>query len=324
MKESILLCHWNGRFGNRIHQYVYGATYADKFKIDFILPSEWEGTRLFKNQKHSVLGDDELRLVLNQTSVDFDSLKARSEAMNKYNKRMDTDFTYLNPDDPKETYCGKKAVYIDSVCAYHPEIFYKMSKKFVKEIFTFNDHVKSLDFYKYWEDKQGTYDMAHLRRDDISNAEYNKNNVQGYSVVSMNSYKKAFKKFGYDPKEVVWTSDDYDKQWHEDREENKRGGWRYPEGSEYMGTDLIFDWLPDFIKLYFARTIFRANSSFSYWAAELSPVAKTYSPVLDKQVIYGKDDKFEEIKVNFVEGNQPHWMYERMDILYEEDEKPGP
>lgn len=197
-----------------------------------------------------------------------------------------------------------------------------MSKKYLKEeVFEFNEHVKNLDFYKHWEDKQGTYDMAHLRRDDISNAEYNKNHVQGYSVISMSSYEKAFKKFGYDPKEIVWTSDDYLKQWHKDRQDNRKAGWRYPEGSEYVDPDLIFDWLPDFIRLYFARTIFRANSSFSYWAAELSPTAKTYSPVLDKQVIYGRDDNLEEINVNFVEGNHPHWMYERMDILYKEDIK---
>ena len=48
------------------------------------------------------------------------------------------------------------------------------------------------------------------------------------------------------------------------------GGWSYPEGSEFLGDDIIFDWLHDFLKLYFARTIFRGNSSFSWWAAYLN------------------------------------------------------
>ena len=69
----------------------------------------------------------------------------------------------------------------------------------------------------------------------------------------------------------------------------------------------MFDWLDDFLKLYFARTIFRANSSFSWWAATLSPTAKVFSPVIDKHHIYGVDG-MEEITVDFVEGNHPHWL----------------
>ena len=64
----------------------------------------------------------------------------------------------------------------------------------------FSDEVKNLDIYKELEDKQGTYDIAHLRRDDISNANYNKRNVQAYSVINKQSYTKAFQKFGFCPK----------------------------------------------------------------------------------------------------------------------------
>jgi hypothetical protein len=85
------------------------------------------------------------------------------------------------------------------------------------------------------------------------------------------------------------------------------GGWEYPTGSQYV-PGIIFDWLDDFLKLYFARTIFRANSSFSWWAATLSPTAKVFSPVIDKRHIYGVDG-MEEITVDFVEGNHPHWLY---------------
>jgi hypothetical protein len=77
---------------------------------------------------------------------------------------------------------------------------------------------------------------------------------------------------------------------------------------------IIFDWLEDFLRLYFARTIFRANSSFSWWAAFLSPQARVFSPVLDVQHIYGVDG-MEEISVEFVEGNHPHWMFDNEDIV---------
>jgi hypothetical protein len=85
-----------------------------------------------------------------------------------------------------------------------------------------------------------------------------------------------------------------------------QGGWEYPTGSQYL-PPIMFDWLDDFLKLYFARTIFRANSSFSWWAATLSPTARVFSPVMDKRHIYGVDG-MEEIDVDFVEGNQPHWL----------------
>ena len=79
----------------------------------------------------------------------------------------------------------------------------------------------------------------------------------------------------------------------------------------------MFDWLSDFLKLYFARTIFRANSSFSWWAACLSPTAKVFSPVVDKRHIYGVDG-MDEITLDFVEGNHPHYLlggrYDKPDI----------
>ena len=116
-------------------------------------------------------------------------------------------------------------------------------------------------------------------------------------------------------------SDDYSGKWHPDRTEGIRGGWSYPVGSEYLGPELVFDWLADFLKLYFARTIFRANSSFSWWASFLSPTATTFSPVLHRQVIYGRDS-LEEVDYEFVEGNQPHWMYGCDDIQFREEIEP--
>ena len=74
-----------------------------------------------------------------------------------------------------------------------------------------------------------------------------------------------------------------------------------------MKKEPFFDFVPDFLKLYFAKTIFRANSSFSWWGAFLSPTAKVYSPILHKRIIYSEEKK--ELNCEFVEGNSPHFMH---------------
>ena len=318
-KRGILIAHWNGRFGNRMHQYAYAAQYAEKFRIPCILPSEWEGSRLFARPKHQIVEDDQLRLLLNQSQPVLDNFAARSRAIDDYNARSGAAFECLNPDNPYENWAGKPAVFIDSLCAYQPSIFNGISAKYLREeLFVFSREVQNTAFFREYCARQGTYDVAHLRRDDIADPSFNRMNVQGYSVLSKESYFKAFRKFGFDAEKIEWVSDDYLGKWHPERAAASRGGWSYPVGSEYMGADTVFDWLPDFIKLYFARTIFRANSSFSWWAAFLSPAAKVYSPVIHKQEIYGRDS-YEEMDYEFVEGNHPHWMFGCADIRFQEE-----
>tara|TARA_Y100000592_G_scaffold81132_1_gene128537 strand:+ start:1709 stop:2887 length:1179 start_codon:yes stop_codon:yes gene_type:complete len=309
-KYSVMLIHWNGRFGNRMHQYAYGATYAKENDMDFYLPSEWEGTHLFKNQKHQVVEDDELRLWLNQTSKEMDTLNSRMEAIKRYTERSGEKFNYVNVDKPDQNYRLQGNVCFDSVCAYHTSIFEKMSKDFLlNDVFEFSDHVKNTDLFKRMEDRQGTYDIAHLRRDDISNVNYKQNG--GYSVVSKESYEKAFEKFGYDKSKVEWTSDDWTGKWNVGKPE-KNFGWHYPEGAVYHSAE-IFDWFEDFLRLYFARTIFRANSSFSWWASFLSQQreepAKIFAPRLDKKILYASKETYkQEADFEFEEGNHPHWL----------------
>jgi hypothetical protein len=308
-KHFILLSHWNGRFGNRMHQYAYGVTYSKINNVDFILPSDWEGTHLFKKQYHIVSDNDKLRLHLNQTLPQLDTDSYRKTII----KTIFPTAIQINPDVKIQTYEKNDCpVFFNSICAYSENIFEKMNKKHLLEVFEFSDEVKNTKSYNYWKNRQGTYDVAHLRRDDISNVEYNKNNVQGYSVISKESYFKAFKKFGYDSDKIDWVSDDYTNKWHIKKIPSQLFGWSYPVGSIYK-PEYIFDWLDDFLKLYFARSIFRANSSFSWWAAFLSPTAKVFSPIIDKKHIYGIDG-MEEINVDFVEGNSPHWMHGVKDI----------
>jgi hypothetical protein len=192
-------------------------------------------------------------------------------------------------------------------CSYNPHIFAGMSRGHLLQLFEFSDEVRRLDAYRRYEDMQGLYDVAHLRRDDISNVAYNRTHAQGYSVISMDAYRRAFREHGFDEREIHWVSDDYTGQWHVGRKQRLRGGWSYPHGAEPL-PGVLFDWLDDFLRLYFARTIFRANSSFSWWAAMLSPTARVFSPVIDKKFIYGVDG-IGEIDVDFVAGNEPHYLY---------------
>ena len=300
--NKIVMVHWNGRFGNRVFSYMFGKSYADKHNLDFYLPSEWEGTRLFVDSGVKIIPDDALRLSVNQSKKPMDSLDYRKKAISEYNKRYNDNCVYFNPDGQgKDVH---KNIFFDSLCIHSKENFKMYNKQKILSWLQFSDEVKNLDVYKRLEDKQGTYDIAHLRRDDISNANYNKNNMQGYSVVSKQSYLDAFKKFGYDVNQMEWTTDDWTGKWGVGKP-TVRGGWQYPIGSKVV-PDTLYDWLPDFLRLYFARTIFRGNSSFSWVAGFLSPTAQVYSPVLSERKIYMSPA--DEMLFEFVEGNEPHWM----------------
>lgn len=304
MSEFLLQLRWNGRFGNRMFQYAYGATYTRLTGRDYWTPSEWEGTRLFKRQDHPVVADEAIRLALAESDDAYIRNQAKMEVVRAYYPDAELFDAELAPDPymtPGHPLCHANG------CAYNTAIFSKLSRAHLREVFAFSDEVTSLKAYRRYSDMQGLYDVAHLRRDDISDVAYNQSHIQGYSVLSKASYLRAFEQFGHDAEEIQWVSDDYTGQWHADRKMRYRGGWEYPVGSEHL-PGIVFDWLDDFLKLYFARTIFRANSSFSWWAATLSPTAKVYSPVIDRQHIYGVDG-MEEIDVDFVEGNHPHWLY---------------
>ena len=335
-KGDVLLIHWNGRFGNRMHTYAYIHNRAKKFGGQVYLPSDWEGKQLF-NLDYKIIDDDELRLAINQSIQPFDSLDHRLKKLREFNDRSEFNFQYCNPDNPTQTYKDfKSGVAVDSVCAYHHKIFDDMKLEDVLKLYEFNDKVKNLDIYKRLEDKQGTYDIAHLRRDDISNVNYKKNG--GYSVISKEAYLKAFEKFGYNPDEIEWTSDDWSGKWGVGNSIaqgaiERRGSWTYPVGAEVL-PGIIFDWLPDFLRLYFARSIFRANSSFSFWACTLSKgrenPPRIFAPRLDHRILYAKKETYEqETEFDFEEGNHPHWLCitgkDNCDnILFSDEPKPKP
>jgi len=300
--SKLILSHWHGKFGNRMHEYAFASTYAKKYGYSIEAFSHWEGILLFKNPQYKLLEEKELCEFLKDGSL---SVEDRNKEILKYYPEAN----YFDPHKLENAYPSPACqVIFDSLSAYNENIFLEMNSDFIKNLFEFSDLVKETDSYKHWESIKGTYDVAHLRRDDISNVEFNLNNIQGYSVISKESYFKAFEKFGFDKDNIEWVSDDFINKWHIDRPKTKQMGWNFPEGSVYC-PGIIFDWLDDFLKIYFARTVFRANSSFSWWACYLSPTAKVYSPIVDKQLIYGRNGLTQEIDVEFSEGNENHWMH---------------
>jgi len=315
MEEFLCQLRWTGRFGNRMFQYAYGSTYARITGLPYWIPSPWEGSRLFAAQDHHLIEEPGLRALFDRP--DDGSVAAnvmRWQAL----RRHHPDLALFDAELAAEPYAtpGHPLCHGNG-CAYNPAIFAGMSRAHLRQVFEFSDEVKRLDVYRRCADMQGLYDVAHLRRDDISNVEFNRTHVQGYSVIGMDAYRRAFREHGHDEREIHWVSDDYTGQWHVGRRQRQRGGWAYPQGSETL-PGVLFDWLADFLTLYFARTIYRANSSFSWWAAMLSPTARVFSPVIDRKFIYGVDG-IAEIDVDFVEGNQPHYLYggdgRRMEIL---------
>ena len=121
--------------------------------------------------------------------------------------------------------------------------FRKVKLSELRSYFEFSDAVKDSEVYRELIKHRGTYDIAHFRRTDISKKHY----VGGHSMVSKKSYHGAFKKFGTNENDVVWVSDE------------PSVGWNWPGPiPEINGVKI--SWLHDFLKLVFARRIFRSNS----------------------------------------------------------------
>jgi hypothetical protein len=129
-------------------------------------------------------------------------------------------------------------------------------------------------FGHFWADKFPKSDKQlvamHVRRGDYIDLH------DVFCTVDEEAYIKAIVEAGHDPKKVV--------QVREDRPNN------YP----LQG----FEFIRDFFTLYNADVLFRANSTFSWWAATLGQATSVYSPVVNGLKGHHKD-------VKFVEGNWP-------------------
>ena len=303
MKNKVIINAWTGMFGIRMHEYAFAKTYAHKNKMDLELLSDWEGSVMFKYATEKIIEFPELVEYLKNGNRTLD--ERNQETLKYYPDAIIWDGNHQYQDPYKDNQC---TIITNGTNAYQASIFDGMDLSYIKNIFELSDTIKESEIYKYWESKAGTYDVAHLRRGDCADVNYNLTNEQGYSVVSKESYYAAYEKFGYDKDKIEWISNDHTKKWHQDRPDMIFLPWSYPQGAQF-DENLGFDFLDDWLKMYFARTIFRGNSSFSFWAGLLSPTAKVYSPVVDKQLIYGRNGITEEIDLDFTEGNENHWMY---------------
>lgn len=315
-KDKLVQVHWIGRFGNRLFEYAFGCSYAKAYNVHYYHPSEWEGSILFQGyEKASVQPDDLLRLKINQSQKEMDTPEYRRSAVLEYNQNNNDTIKQINFHNPSSL--GETNIFFDDLSMmYFPHCFSVYDVNFIKNVvYVFRDEIKQSDMYKSLESRKGTYDVIHLRRGDIAMSTYK----GAHSMISKKSYVDALQKYGYDISEFVWVSDDPNERTHHEWiDKCKNGHWRYPTGERVM-PEVFFDFLPEFLILYFARTIFRGNSAFSWWASFLSD-AKVFSPVItDKPA--GKRNTFHEMECEFVEGNHPHFMGSRgegfHDILFQ-------
>ncbi len=116
--------------------------------------------------------------------------------------------------------------------------------------------------------------VAHMRHGDYK--------PLGYVVVSRESISKGMQAFGFDSAEAEIIKE----------QEPHCCGLFKTEG---------LSWLPDFWMMMKAKTLFRANSTFSWWAAILG-TGRVFSPV-----ITGLKGGIEQDDVPFVEGNWPRF-----------------
>jgi len=131
-----------------------------------------------------------------------------------------------------------------------------------REWFRFDPRVVQQIIGKPFVKPREFYVAAHLRRGD-----YASDFKHCFCTVSKASYERAFARYGVDPADVIW-----------------------------VGEDSGRSWLEDFLILRHADMLFRANSSFSWWASVLGGIP-TFSPVVEARI--GEQD------VEFVPGNWP-------------------
>lgn len=143
------------------------------------------------------------------------------------------------------------------------------------EFYTISKLLKWFTFTPQWVNELSPFQphqtmVAHIRRGDY---------VTGHSgtfcIIDEQAYKAAVEKIKRNINAVQWVRED--------------------QPAQYSRPGL--EWLIDFVTLMRARTLFRANSTFSWWAATLGQ-NKVYSPVVD-----GLRGHHKEVK--FVKGNWP-------------------
>ena len=93
--------------------------------------------------------------------------------------------------------------------------------------------------YKWFESRKYTYDICHLRREDVSWANF----TGAHSMISKESYLKQINILKIKPDEIVWISDEPSEKtpniWISKSPGHK---WSYPRG-EHVCPEIFFDFL---------------------------------------------------------------------------------
>ena len=287
-----------------MHIYAYLFSRSQLFNSKIYLPSHWEGNKLF-NLDYYLIPDQTLASLLN--SSPSACRKCRLDILNNFNKKNSTNIKYIDAEDPHINYQSfDSPIAIESHCAYHKSVFKNMNKQDLLKLFDFNDFIKNLDIYKFLEDIQGTYNVAHLRKKDLLLAG---NKTNGF--VNFGCFYKAFKKFDINPDSMHWISDSPIESPisifnFKDDGFYKNYKWKYPEGSIF-DSRFGFDWLLDFLIMYFSKNLFRSFSSFSFWAGFLSMNRDSPTQVFSAKSCMNKTSNAKIVKADFVEGNHVHW-----------------
>ena len=308
-KNKIVQLRWIGRFGNRMFQYAFGCAYAKKFNCIYYMPSEWEGTYLFCENKYvKIITDDTLRLYISHPHyvTEYSSNEAIINSFENYKNRTNDNIEYVTM-QYKENIGKKNIAFNDLNCMYFSHCFDLIDDELLLEIFKFNENILNSNIYKYYSSIKHTYNVVHLRRGDISCPDFN----GAYSMISVKSYMDQIKKLKLNKKNFIWISDTESKrrnnEIHKYYKKNDHK-FTYPQGEDFIpNTEHFFDFLPDFLLIYFAKIVIRGNSSFSWWASCLGD-SIVYAPILEEKPIELKE-KFYEMDVKFMEGNSSHFVF---------------
>lgn len=312
-KNKIIQLRWIGRFGNRMFQYVFGCAYAKKFNCLYYIPSEWEGSYLFCENKYcKIITNDMLRLYVNQTQSHLQTPEYIKYSLEKYNDLTGDTVEFVSIEN-KENIGKTNIAFNDLHCMYFSHCYDLVDDELITEIFSFNEKIINSDMYNWYNKNKYTYDVVHLRRGDVASI-----NFQGpYSMISKNSYLKQIDFLGWNKDEIIWISDDESERTMSPLHKYcKTQGhkWEYPRGEFFLeNTDYFFDFLPDFLLMYFARKIIRGNSSFGWWACCLSN-AEIYSPIIISKPPEC-NDRYYEMETGFTKGNHMHFVGNKFEHL---------
>ena len=306
-EKEIYQLHWYGRFGNRVFLYIFVNEWARTNNGMGYLPSSWEGDILFEKSPYcKIVEDDTLRLEINQTHHSMDNKPYRKGALERYNQRTNTKILYL---DTRNINNQNKTAFDDLNCMYFRSMHKKMNENEIKKLFHLKKEVLDSKLYQDILKHKGTYVVAHLRRGDIASPSYK----GAHSMITKDSYLDAFKKYGVSEDEVIWLSDDKTQRtpnpfmFTKDYYKMSKGHrWSYPQGECHQQNEIIFDFLIELLLLKFAKIIFRANSSFSWFGAFISE-AEVYSPVITSKPPNLRNS-FYKMDCDFVPGNKEGFM----------------